>query len=117
MTTTSPTPLPSNDIDANIRTNTRVLMAHRQIKGSALWPSLGLTRATFSARMTGAAKWTAAEVIRLAQLLNVSVETLAMDPDQLLRTGRFATHRLSLVAGGSGGDGRPRRTGHLRAVR
>lgn len=96
----------------------RMLMAAAQEDQGDLARVLHKDQTTVSRMLNGTRKMTVDELDAIAQHFDVSVGTLFAGPEALRQNWKIRDpERLSLVAGGSGGDGRPRRTGHLRAVR
>lgn len=78
-------------VEENLRRNVRVMMAHRGKTGVELGEVIGVSRTVFSQRLTGQSKFTAAEVVLLAEALDTSVEVLAMEPAELVRSRCDAT--------------------------
>jgi transcriptional regulator with XRE-family HTH domain len=66
----------STSSNESIATNARMLVAREQVRQSAIAEELGLSQSQVSRRLAGVTKFSADELQRLAQLLNVSVTEL-----------------------------------------
>jgi len=78
-------------LDANVRRNVRMLTTYGEIPASALYEPLVMSRQTFSAKLTGHSRFTAAEVAMLAHLLGVRTDRLYGDPDEMFRATEEST--------------------------
>ena len=65
-------PLPHQVVAANVRAE----LARRRLTGVAVARELGLTQPAMSRRLTGDVPFTAVEVWRLSQILDVPIESL-----------------------------------------
>lgn len=83
MTDVLALPHPLDDITANIRRNVKIVMAGGDVKATAVYRALGISRQTWSSRLHGDTRFSAAEVITIANILGVSVEMLAGPTSQL----------------------------------
>lgn len=95
MTTAqAPSPQTLADVlDANVRSNVRTLVAFSGLRMTALYEAMHLTRQTFSAKLNGASRFTAAEVAMLGHLLGVATDRLYADPDEYVRTDQGSEPR------------------------
>jgi transcriptional regulator with XRE-family HTH domain len=71
----------------NLTRNIRALIGQRRLRRADLYRALGMSRQTFSARLSSVSRLTAPELLIIAHLLGVPAERLAEDPDHLLRLG------------------------------
>lgn len=105
----------NDEFARNIATNVKTLMRHRGIKAVDAYRRLHISNGTWYSHMnTGA--WSARQMAELADMLDVSVEILYGNPEDLLRTGSFATP-LTLVTGDATDEDRSPRRGRLSVVR
>lgn len=84
--------MPGEDIDANIRRNVRVLSASLNIRGPTIYRQLGLSRQTYSGRLNGTTKFSAAELLKVAAILGVTAEHLGGSTTELIGHYKFSLY-------------------------
>lgn len=101
-----------DEFASHLATNIRTLMRLRGITAVQAYERIHVSSGTWFSHMnTGS--WSARQIAELADMLDVPIEILYGDPNDLIRTGRFATP-FGTIAGGADVDA-PRR-GHLRVL-
>lgn len=109
------------DIDQRVRDNVRILLGVNQMRDSDLARRLHVHRATVSGKLTGASRFTMSEAWKIARILDVPLDVLAMEPGELQAQVRAAVggsrtgSRQALVVGGAM-PAAPRGARHLTPV-
>lgn len=105
------------DIDAAIRRNVKVLAAGNDVRATTIYRTLNISRQTYSSRLAGSTRFTAAEVVELAGLLGTTVEQLAGSTEDLVAGQYWKKMNASDLEVIDGGDeGGQQRFGHLHLV-
>jgi transcriptional regulator with XRE-family HTH domain len=67
---------PDDELEANIRRNVRLALALHDMTSTDLAGRIGVSAATFSQKLTGARRFTATELLRLCEVLNIAPTTI-----------------------------------------
>lgn len=85
----------TDDIEARLRRNVRILLAAERTKKDGmkavdLYGPLGVSRQVWSSRLTGGTHFTVPEVVTLGELLDVTVEKLCGPSELVLEGQKFS---------------------------
>lgn len=76
----------SEDVEANIRTNVRALMLLHHKEVPEVCEALHISDSALSGRLTGERRFQVVEVKLLARLFGITMDLLASDPEELVRS-------------------------------
>lgn len=92
-------------VDSTIRRNVKILAAVSSIRSTAIYGRLGISRQSYSSRLNGGTKFSAYELITLADIFDVTVEDIAGPTEALVgkvqNRKKLTTADLHLLDGGA----------------
>jgi transcriptional regulator with XRE-family HTH domain len=80
---------PDDELEANIRTNVRLALALHDMTSVELARRINVSAATFSQKLTGARRFTATELLRLCEVLNIAPAAIVRRVDVGFQNWKF----------------------------